>query len=114
MVGAAAQADQLEGLGRSLASDASAEPRKRVEQRQLDVAQRGRAWQQVEALKIKPDFLVANVRQLIMIQLGRIDSLEHVAAGGGTVQTADEVHQGRFARTAGTQNGAELGRGNLD
>ncbi len=43
-----------------------------VDQRQLDIVECGGAGQQVECLKDKPDLLVADARQFVVIELGDI------------------------------------------
>ena len=39
-----------------------------INQRQLDVVQRGGARQQIEGLKNKSDFFIANARQFVVVQ----------------------------------------------
>ena len=66
----------------------------RVNQRQFDVVQRSRSRQQIEGLKHKSNFSIANARQLIIIQLADQLSVEPVIAFAGRIQAADQVHQG--------------------
>ena len=69
MIGAAGQADEFERLQGSFTSLAVADPSRRVEHRQLDVLQRRSARKQIEVLKDEADLLVADVCQLVVIQL---------------------------------------------
>ena len=64
-----------------------------VDQRQLDVMQRGRARQQIERLKYKANFLIANTRQLVVIHLRNILAVEPVLTLRSRVQAADQIHQ---------------------
>ena len=69
-----------------------------VDQRQLDIVQRGGAREQVEGLENEADFLVADARQLVVDHLADQIAVDVVLALGRRVETADQVHQGRFAR----------------
>src|SRR5262245_28462209 len=76
-----------------------------INQRQLDIAQRVGARQQVEGLKHETDFLVPNLGQLVVIHFTDVDSVQVVAARGGRVQAAQQIHQGRFARAGRPHDG---------
>ena len=71
----------------------------RVDQRQLDVALRGGAGQQVERLEDEADLAVADARRA-GCRSGRRRRLavEPVAAAGRGVQAAEDVHHRRLAR----------------
>ena len=72
-----------------------------VKHRQLDIFQRGRAREQIEALENKADFLVADVRQLIAVQSRNIHAIQQImSALVGRSRQPMHVHQGGFARTA--------------
>ncbi len=59
----------LMSLGRSDAT---------VDQRQFDIVQGGGPSQQVEGLKDKTHFLIANARQLVVVHLGDVFAVEPV------------------------------------
>jgi hypothetical protein len=68
-----------------------------INQGQFDIAQRIGARQQIESLKNKTDFAVADFGQLIVVHLADLAAVEFVSAGGRRVQAAEQVHQGGFA-----------------
>ena len=51
-----------------------------VEQRQLDIFERGGAREQVETLENETEFAVANVGQLIAVEPGDVDAVEQITA----------------------------------
>ena len=110
MIGAARQADQFERLHGPCASSARAGPGSRVQHRQLDVLQRRRAAQQIETLEHEAEFLIADVRQFVVVELRHIHVLQEIPACGGTVETSDEVHESRFSRAAGAEDGHKFTR----
>ena len=69
-----------------------------VDERQLDVVERGRARQQVERLEDEPDLLVPDPRQLVVVHLAHLLVVQQVAALRRRVEAADEVHERRLAR----------------
>ena len=73
----------------------------RIDQRQLHVVQRSGARQQVEGLKNKADFLVADARQLVVGHLADQVAVDVVLPARRRIQATDQVHQGRFARPEG-------------
>ena len=80
----------------------------RVTQRHGHVLQRGHARQQVEALEHEADLLAAQDRQLFGVQRGHVDAVAQVAAVGGRVQAADQVHQRGLARAGRPHDGDEV------
>ena len=79
-----------------------------VDERQLDVVQRGGAGQQVEGLEDEADLLVADAGQLVVVQLADQLAVEPVFALGGRVQAADQVHQRGLAGAGGAHDGDVL------
>ena len=71
-----------------------------VDERQLDVAQARRSWQQVKCLKNKPDLAISNRRQFVVIHLGHIFAIEVVMTRRGCVEATEHVHEGRLATAA--------------
>ena len=82
---------------RSARSRRSIRPTARVDQRQLDVAQRRGARDQVEALEDEPDLAVADIGELVVVEVADVDAVEQVAAARRDVEAADDVHQRRLA-----------------
>ena len=107
-----AQPDPLQRLAGPLVPLGGGDPG--VEQRQLDVLQRRGARQQVEVLEDEADRLVAEVRQLVVGEAGDVLPLQQVAAGGGAVEAAEQVHQRRLARARGPHDGDELALRDLE
>ena len=53
-----------------------------VDERQLDVVERGGAGEQVEGLEDEADLLVADAGELVVVELGDVVAVEPVAALG--------------------------------
>ena len=64
----------------------------RVEHRKLDVLQRRRARQEIESLEHEADFLIADVGELIAIQLRNVHAVQVIAAARWMVEAAEDVH----------------------
>jgi len=75
-----------------------------VDERQFDIVQRRRARQQVERLENEPNLFVADARELIVAHRADQVAINEVLAPAWRIQAADQVHQGRFARTGRTHN----------
>ena len=78
---------------RSRGARRSARPTPGVGQRQLDVRQRARARHEVEALEDEADLAVAQVGELVLVDVAHVDAVEQVAPGGRRVEAAEDVHQ---------------------
>jgi hypothetical protein len=63
---------------------------------------------QVVALEDEAKGIAPECRQGIAVESGNIDAADGIGAGGGLVQTADDVHEGGLARAGSTHNGDEL------
>src|SRR5690606_35802776 len=61
------------------------------------------AWDQIVELKDETDMLAAKQRQCMIIERGERLAFEPHLTGRGTVQTAQNVQQCRFARTGWAQ-----------
>ena len=79
-----------------------------VKQRQLHIFQRRGAGEQVEALEDEPDSAAADCGQLLIIERSDVHALQQIAARGGPVQAAQNVHQRGFAGSRSPHNGHEL------
>ena len=80
----------------------------RVERGQFDIFQRGGAGKQVESLKDETDLAIADGRQFLLGQFRDGDTFQQVAAAGGLVQAAQNIHESGFAAAAGAHDGHEL------
>ena len=80
----------------------------RVDEGQLHVGQRRRAWEQVEALEDEADLAVANFGQAIIVHLAHVLSVEQIHAAGRHIQRPQDVHQGRFAGAGRAHDGHHL------
>ena len=79
-----------------------------VDQRQFHVVQRGGARKQIECLEDEADFLVADARQLVVVEFADELTVEPVAALGRRIEAADQVHQRGFARAGRAHDGHVL------
>src|SRR5215204_7823507 len=68
-----------------------------VNQRQLNVVKCSRAREQIESLKDEADFLVANACKFVVVHFRDVLGVEPVLTLTWRIETADQVHQGRFA-----------------
>jgi len=68
-----------------------------VEQGDFNVFQRRRAREQVESLKDKPDFLVADFSERVAAERTYVNPVEAIRAGGRLIQAADDIHKGGLA-----------------
>src|SRR6267378_1878612 len=72
-----------------------------IYKRKLHVSQRVRTRKQIESLKNKTDFLVANFSKLIVVHLADLDAIEFVLTGIRVSRQADVIHHGDFPGAAG-------------
>ena len=78
------------------------------EQRHLDVLEGGDLRQQVEVLEDEADLAVADVGELVDVELRDLLAVEAVGAAARRVEAADDVEQGRLAGAGRTDDGDEL------
>ena len=71
----------------------------RIAQRHRHVVLRAHPRQQIEALEHEADLVAAQDRAFFGVQRRDIHAVAQVGAGGRRVETADEIHQRRFAGT---------------
>src|SRR5574337_354790 len=64
--------------------------------------------QKVEGLKDESDFLIADVGELIPVELAHADAVKPVAAGGRLVQASQDIHQGGLAGPGGAHDRHKL------
>ena len=107
----ASQSDCAQGLARGLFSICLGVAT--IEQGQFNIFLRRRPRQEIEALKDKAQITSTDARTLIPAQCLNMDTFEQISAGGWRIQTAQNIHGRRFARTAGTHDGNKLAFFNL-
>ena len=76
-----------------------------VDERQLHVVQGGGAGQQIEGLEDEADFLVADARKLIVVEITDQLAVQPIAALGRRIEAADEVHQRGLAGAGRSHDG---------
>ena len=76
-----------------------------VEKRQLHVLQYVELGNQVVLLENKSQHLVSNLGLLVVVHRGHIHAAQQVGAGGGHIQTADDIHRSGFPGSGGSHNG---------
>ena len=84
-----------------------------VQKRQRHIIQRRQLGQQVEGLEHKADLLVAHLGQLLAGAFGNLPATQQIAAGGGHIQAADQVHQRGLAAAGGAHNGQIIPLGHI-
>ena len=84
-----------------------------VNERQLDIGKRGHPGEKVKALENKADLLIAYIRQFTDTHLTDRNAIEQIISARWPVQTAEDVHQRRFARTGWPHDSDHLARGNV-
>src|SRR5689334_4061368 len=94
MGNAIAQPDDLQRASRGLLAILGVA----VEHWQLHVAERGGTRQKIESLKNKTDFAVTNLRQLVVVQRGHLDSVQTVRTPGRLIEASDQIHECGLAR----------------
>src|SRR3546814_20907564 len=70
-----------------------------IEQRQLDILERARARQQVEALKHEAEILAPQQRALIAVEPFDMMATEQEFALGRHIEATEDVHRSRLARS---------------
>ena len=75
-----------------------------VNEWKLNVVQRRCSWQEIERLKNETNLLIAYVREFIIVQLANFLTVQPVLTGCWRIETTDQVHERRLARTRGTTN----------
>ena len=69
---------------------------------------------QMVTLENKAEMLAAQLRQRIGVQCGNILTGDAIGAAGGLIQTAENIHQGRFTGTRSANNRDHLTRINIE
>ncbi len=68
-----------------------------IDHRQFDIAHGVQTIQQMELLEHETELAIAHGGQRIRVHGGHGFAVEPVGAGGRPVETADHIHEGRFA-----------------
>ncbi len=74
----------------------------------------GHVLDEVVGLEDVPDFVAAEIRELLGCELGDVDLVDEDAAGGRAVEGADHVEESGFAGAGWAHHGDELAGVNLD
>ena len=61
----------------------------------------------------KPDLLIADGGELPLAQRGNVGPFQEIAAARGRIQTAQNIHEGRFAAAAGAHYRYEFTAGDF-
>jgi hypothetical protein len=85
-----------------------------VDQRQLDVVQGGCSCQEVERLKDEPNFLITDSSELVVVHLRHVLTGKPIFALTWRVETANQIHQRRLARTRRTNDRDVLAFANIE
>jgi hypothetical protein len=106
------QADALQGfLDAALALARTEAP---IAQRHLDVIVNIQVRNQIERLKYEADFLVAQLRALIVVETAHIGAVEQVFAAGEFLQQARNGQKRRLAGARGARHGDEFAFTHVD
>src|SRR6266404_7046392 len=106
MVHAVRKADKGQRLARPLFAFRLADAR--VKRRQFDVLQGGSSRKQVESLKNKSYFVIADSGEFFFGKFGNFDAFKQIAPGAGSVEAAQNVHECRLPAAARAHDGYEL------
>ena len=79
-----------------------------VDERQFHVFHRVQPGKQLELLEDETDFLAADVRELLLVEVANHAPMQDVFAGGGRIEAADDVHERRLSAARRAEDGEEL------
>ena len=85
----------------------------RIHQRHFHIFQQRELGQEVILLKDEAQHFVADLRQLVLVHLSHILSVQQIGAGSGDIQASDDIHTGGLAGTGLAHNGHKLALLNL-
>src|SRR2546428_10010283 len=95
MIQARSQSDDLERLPGPSLTEVFAQAS--IDHGQFDIAQGAGSTQQVEALKHEADETIADASQFPGGQLADLLARQPISPLRGTIQAADQIHEGGFA-----------------
>ena len=81
--------------------------------RQHDVFKRSEVGNQVELLEDETDFFRASAIQFLGRNFGNVFTVQPYLTGGGAVEAANQIRQGRFPRARRAHDGKPLAGFNL-
>ena len=81
-----------------------------IERGNQDIFENAALRQEMVHLKNQPDGMIAKSRQLIVVKLRQILTIEYDGAAIGAIQCADDIEQSAFARAGHADNGECLAR----
>ena len=93
------QSDDTQRFACALGTLRAGRRRRRIDQRQFDILDGAGPSKQIVALKDKAEFSAADAGQCGLRQSGDVDALEQILAARRLVETAQDRHERRLART---------------
>lgn len=78
--------------------------------RDLNVAESRQRWKEIEPLEDEADPCAAHLRALRVRELGKVRAVNGDVAGGRIGEAAEDVEEGRLARSRRADDGDELAR----
>src|SRR5512141_2538024 len=109
---ASGEPDDLEAVPRLLLATLLAVAVARVDERQLDVLERGSPREEIERLEDETDLAVPDLRAFVAVEARDVHPVQEVGSGRRTVEAPDDVHEGGLAGTGGAHHRDELARRN--
>ncbi len=79
-----------------------------VGERQFDVGERGGAGDEVEGLEDEAELAVAQVGELVLVEVVGVGAVDQVAPAGGDVEAAKDVHQRALAAAGAAHDRDEV------
>jgi hypothetical protein len=76
-----------------------------VDQRQEHVLQSARPLQQVKLLEHETDLVISRVGQFVVVQVNHVHLVQPIVSRRRLVEAAEDIHQGRFARSRSAHDG---------
>lgn len=91
---------QLHGAGAALGGAHA-----HVEHGDFEVFQHGELLDEVEILEDESDAAASDFGEFVVVEAADVDAAQDIAAAGGLIEAANDVHEGGFARSAGAHDG---------
>ncbi len=97
---------RLDGFERALGFfDALVRRSAVINQRQLDVVERGGARQQIESLKDEADLFVADGGEIVIVELADQPARQPVFPARRSIEATDQIHKRGFSRAGWSHDG---------
>src|SRR5580698_4044759 len=79
-----------------------------IDEREFEVLKRCRTFEEIEALEYEADIMTTEQGTLLARQAADISATEVIIPPGRNIETAEDVHAGRFARPRGSHHRNEF------